>query len=176
MPPSLWTTPLNDYHPWHNATLAFMFGPLVLAGVNISSDLFIPDGDRMNPASFISRTKESLDGGSLAFEATGTLNGTKAKIQMLPLQLITSQKYVVYFMTAGTKPPQPTVHYCPHSARDSQAGEGHASDHDHDHDHEGEVISAGPPPPAPTPSDAALITSRGVEWRVDAQSGRVWAA
>ena len=30
--PTLWTVPLNDYHPEHNATLAFMFGPLVLAG------------------------------------------------------------------------------------------------------------------------------------------------
>ena len=30
--PTLWTAPLNDYHPEHNATLAFMFGPLVLAG------------------------------------------------------------------------------------------------------------------------------------------------
>ena len=24
-PPSLWTSPLNDYHAWHNATLAFMY-------------------------------------------------------------------------------------------------------------------------------------------------------
>ena len=29
-PPTLWTAPLNDHHAWHNATVAFMYGPLVL--------------------------------------------------------------------------------------------------------------------------------------------------
>ncbi len=30
---SLLASPLNDHHPEYNATLAFMCGPLVLAGV-----------------------------------------------------------------------------------------------------------------------------------------------
>ena len=42
--PTLWTAPLNDYHPEHNATLAFMFGPLVLAGLHLPSDVFVPLG------------------------------------------------------------------------------------------------------------------------------------
>jgi DUF1680 family protein len=32
-PMSLWTAPLNDYHPEHNSTLAFMYGPLVLISI-----------------------------------------------------------------------------------------------------------------------------------------------
>jgi hypothetical protein len=35
---SLLASPLNDHHPEYNATLAFMFGPLVLAGVHMTSD------------------------------------------------------------------------------------------------------------------------------------------
>ena len=42
--PTLWTAPLNDYHPEHNATLAFMFGPLVLAGTHMDNDVFVPRG------------------------------------------------------------------------------------------------------------------------------------
>ena len=43
-PPSLWAAPLNDKHAWHNATIAYMYGPLVLAGVGVKSDLFMPAG------------------------------------------------------------------------------------------------------------------------------------
>jgi hypothetical protein len=43
-PPTLWAAPLNDYHAAHNATLAFMYGPLVLAGVGLDSDLWVPGG------------------------------------------------------------------------------------------------------------------------------------
>ena len=43
-PMSLWTDPLNDYHAWHNATLAFMYGPLVLAGVHLETDIWVPKG------------------------------------------------------------------------------------------------------------------------------------
>ena len=64
-PPSLWTAPLNDYHAWHNATLAFMYGPLVLAGVNVTSDLFVPAGSPhqvLNEARSTAVTMNFVDG------------------------------------------------------------------------------------------------------------------
>ena len=70
-PMSLWTAPLNDYHPEHNATLAFMYGPLVLAGVNMTTDIWVPKGGtavaKTNPAAFITRTSNA----TLSFEGAG---------------------------------------------------------------------------------------------------------
>ena len=38
---------LNDHHPEHNATFAFLYGPLVLAGVHLTSDIFVPRGGQV---------------------------------------------------------------------------------------------------------------------------------
>ena len=114
-PMSLWTDPLNDYHAWHNATLAFMYGPLVLAGVHLETDIWVPHGGtkgaKADPSTFITRNSTKV----LDFEAKAA---DGSKIQMIPLKDVMSERYVAYFMTAGTKPPQPHVYYCPHSARD----------------------------------------------------------
>lgn len=96
------------------------------------------------------------------------LDGTPTTIRMRPLRDVTDEQYVVYFMTAGTKPPQPPVVYCPHSAAEGAAHDEHA------HEEEG-LVGTGPPSP-PAPSDAEQpprLRSRGVEWRID-ESGRVW--
>jgi DUF1680 family protein len=170
-PPALWVAPLNDHHAWHNATVAFMFGPLVLVGVNVTSDLFVPASAtfRTDPTSFIRR----VPGATLLFEADGTLDGTKTSIKLVPLRDVRDEQYVVYFMTAGTKPPQPPVVYCPHS-EDAQ----NSAHDEHGHRHDAVEAERGRvrPPSAPTEvATAPALRSRGVEWRVDAQSGRVWA-
>jgi len=113
-PPSLWTAPLNDYHPEYNATVAFMYGPLVLAGVDVSTDIFIPRGIEFmtNPASFIRRNSTT----SLEFEV---VSADGDKMRMIPLHDVMLEDYVVYFYTSGTKPVQPHHGYCPHSSQDS---------------------------------------------------------
>ena len=165
-PMSLWTDPLNDRHPAHNATLAFMYGPLVLAGVHVDADVFVPRGDafRSDPGGFIVRNSTS----ALDFEATGR---DGRKMRMMALRDVVDERYVVYFMTAGTKPPQPRVVYCPHSVgADAVRGADPGEDED------AQLASADPP--VPTPVDAPdsaqprhLITSRGVRWRI--AGGRV---
>ena len=160
-PMSLWTNPLNDYHPEHNATLAFMYGPFVLAGVHVDTDIFVPKGDafKADPSSFIERNSTT----ALDFEATAS---DGSKMRMMALRDVMDEQYVVYFMTAGTKPPQPSVVYCPHSAGSDALYEAEP-----EIDEDELLVSAGPP--APTPSTARdpllshhLITSRGVQWHL----------
>ena len=133
-PLSLLASPLNDHHPEYNATLAFMYGPLVLAGVHMTSDLFIPRSSDpvTDPSSFITRNSST----ELTFEAVAR-NGTK--MLMIPLRDVMDEQYVVYFMTAGSKPPQPPVVYCPRSA--------------------GKAVTSAP---MQTPD---AIVSRGARWR-----------
>ena len=91
----------------------------------------------------------------------------------MPLRDVRDEQYVVYFMTAGTKPPQPPVVYCPHS-EDAQ----NSAHDEHGHRHDAVEAERGRvrPPSAPTEvATAPALRSRGVEWRVDAKSGRVWA-
>ena len=88
--------------------------------------------------------------------------------QLIPLREVMDENYVAYFYTAGTKPPQPAVHYCPHS----QGGVGEKALHHHDHhdhgssggeggdDDEDRLITAGPPPTSPRNN------GRGVRWQV----------
>ena len=98
--PTLWTAPLNDYHPEHNATLAFMFGPLVLAGLHLPTDVFVPLGGtaraRSDPASFI--TRNSTPGAPLEFFG---LSAAGQRIHLIPLRDVADEQYVAYFMTAG---------------------------------------------------------------------------
>ena len=130
-PPSLWTAPLNDYHPEQNATVAFMFGPLVLAAIHTQTDLFVPAGKVAEPASFITRNTSRP---GLAFDAVG-LDGRR--LTLIPLAEVMDEQYVVYFYTAGTKPPQPAVHYCPHSANPPPHGAAAAHHHPHHHHQDG---------------------------------------
>ena len=168
-PMSLWTAPLNDYHPEHNSTLAFMYGPLVLAGVNVSSDIWVPKGGpeaaKTNPAAFIHRSSND----SLTFEGAGA---DGSSIKLIPLKEVMSEEYVVYFMTAGTKPPQPRNGYCPHSRGDTTSYDFEEPPADVDP----EITSADPPGPPPQsnshgqPSQREHPTihslSKGASWKV----------
>ena len=180
-PAELWTAPLNDKHAWHNSTVAFMYGPLVLAGVGVATDIFVPPkGSLLVPTRFITRNASAVD--RLEFIATAA-NGTR--IRLVPLRDVVDEHYVVYFFAAGTKPPQPTVHYCPHST--SGSSDHRASGDVHTHGESGaeaELLSAGPTPapPARLSEVAATISSaaasdpprrgRGVRW-VAAPSGQM---
>ena len=84
--------------------MAFMFGPLVLAGVDVATDIFVPAGDANDPASFIRRTA------ALEFEARAA---DGSAMRMIPLRDVRDEAYAVYFHTSGTKPAQPEVVYCP---------------------------------------------------------------
>lgn len=108
-PPSLWVEHLNDFHAEYNATVAFMYGPLVLAGVDIATDIFVPKGDIATPETFIARSSTP----TLEFEAVAA---TGSRMRMIPLRDVVLEHYAVYFMTAGTKPAQrQPLPYCPHS-------------------------------------------------------------
>ena len=109
-PLSLRSEKINDRHLERNSTFAFMYGPLVLAGIDPNSDEFLPRGGSAEKVdNFIRRTSDSY---SLQFEATSEDNSS---IVFRPLADVVDESYVVYFVTKGQKPPQPAVRYCPHS-------------------------------------------------------------
>jgi len=169
-PAALSVAPLNDKHAWHNATLAYMYGPLVLAGVDVSSDIFVPPAGQTVQQYIVRNTSAS----GLEFVASAADGST---MRMLPLRDVMDEQYVAYFYTAGTKPPQPRVVYCPHSAGAAHAHDGHNHDDGHGHDDvhghddghghgsaedEAALISEGAPPAPPVGS-----AGRGVRWAVD---------
>ena len=144
--------------------MAFMYGPLVLAGVYPHSDIFVPKGDRFqaDPSTFITRNSST----ALEFEATAA-NGTKLK--MMPLNEVMLEPYVVYFMTAGTKPPQPSVHYCPHSANPAPPAnpfERKPLAAHHEAQEAKTLVSGGPPSAAPISASFGSASKRGVRWHV----------
>jgi DUF1680 family protein len=157
-PMSLWTSPLNDKHPEHNSTLAFMYGPLVLAGIDMESDIWVPKGGaeaaKTNPASFITRTSNT----ALTFSGMGA-NGTS--IQMIALKDVMAERYVAYFMTAGTKPFQPSNGYCPHSEKDASYPFAVAPA-----DVDPEVSAAEPPSTPPSEHPVVHSLSKGASWRI----------
>ena len=73
-------------------------------------------------------------------------------------------RYVVYFMTAGTKPTQPHNGYCPHSRGDTLT---YAFD-EPPVDVDPEVTAADPPGPPPAASEHPTIhsLSKGASWKV----------
>ena len=160
-PMSLWANPLNDKNPEHNATIAFMYGPLVLAGIDMTTDIWVPKGGsdaaKTNPASFISRPSNT----TLRFEALGA-DGNK--ITMIPLKDVMAEKYVAYFMTAGTKPFQPHNGYCPHSKRDTVDLAYPFEEPPADVDPE--VTAADPPGPPPSEHPVVHSLSKGASWKV----------
>lgn len=77
-------------------------------------------------------------------------------------------------MTAGTKPPQPPVRYCPRSAAGGAAlVEATEQELEEEEVDEERLVSAGPPslPPAATDAGTEVIRSRGVTWSLS--SGRM---
>eukprot|EP00050_Salpingoeca_kvevrii_P017944 m.69452 g.69452 ORF g.69452 m.69452 type:complete len:836 (-) comp7818_c0_seq2:170-2677(-) len=103
-PMSFWASPLADDRPEFQNTTAWMYGPLVLAGL-IETTAFVPDGASSSPETFITRT----DPGKLAFKARGTVDESPITMQMLPLLDIMDEAYTVYF---NSLPPSP-VPYSP---------------------------------------------------------------
>jgi len=74
------------------------------------------------------------------------------------------ERYVVYFMTAGTKPLQPRVVYCPHSpADDSRPRLADPAGPTSSLANEGLDVR----PTAPTYLRQHIITSRGVHWALE---------
>ena len=164
-PLRVWSDPINDFHPEYNATIAFMYGPLVLAGVHMDTGVWVPKGGpeaaKADPASFIT-LNSTAESNKLEFEAEAA-GGSKMK--MIPLKDVMDERYVVYFMTAGTKPPQPEVVYCPHSPpiKENEASSSSASGDDDllgligstirlpggVNDHDQDLVSRGAPPSAP---------------------------
>eukprot|EP01046_Picozoa_sp_COSAG06_P019942 COSAG06_NODE_1440_length_9457_cov_4.634751_1_plen_116_part_00 len=91
-------------------------------------------------------------------------------IALIPLKDVMAEEYVVYFMTAGTKPPQPHNGYCPHSRGDAAIYDYVEPPADVDP----EVTAAdppGPPPPTTTTQQGqghpiVHSLSKGASWRV----------
>ena len=162
-PPPLRVEAINDHHPEYNATLAFLYGPLVLAAVHMPTDIWVPHGNkfRTDASSFITRNGTDA---TLTFEATAA-NGSK--ILMLPLRDVTDETYVVHFMTAGTRPTQPKFGYCPHSDLTRPGGAPWEKQKD---DGDNELINGDPDPPsAPAAADTHVVRSRGVHWTIGAE-------
>lgn len=163
-PLSLWASPLNDYHPEYNATYAYMYGPMVLAGVNVASDIFVPKSRADEPASFITRNSTE----SLEFEATAK---DGSKMRMLAVHSVMLEKYVVYFMTAGTKPPQPPWHYCPRSQGAENIVQSDEERCAAESDDDEALITAGAPSPAADMATPGYASGHSVAWKI--QQGKI---
>ena len=105
-PMSLWSSPVQDNRTAFNNTMAWMYGPLVLAGIDADSTYFDPAGEPMKPESFIKRNSST----SLRFVATGTsgMSGAKVSMGMMPLYEVMEESYAVYFSCSG---PPSEIHY-----------------------------------------------------------------
>ena len=103
-PLGLWAAPLEDDRDAWNATLAFMYGPLVLAGLTSEATLIPADAagkpaDARDPASFIARDAASGTAGErLSFTAHAVTMGA---VPMVPLLDVVAEAYTVYFDTRG---------------------------------------------------------------------------
>ena len=113
---------------------------------------------KKDPSHFITRNSTK----TLEFEGVAQ---DGSKIQMIPLKEVMLEKYVAYFMTAGTKPPQPRVGYCPHSVGEDYPYVKPPMDMD-------PAVSADPPAPPRGPkterNEHPTIHSvnRGVSWSI----------
>jgi len=108
-PMSLSCSLVQDNRTMYNATMAWMYGPLVLAGIGsgAASTSFIPAGDPMDPDSYIIRNSST----ALSFEAKGkdplTL-GAKT-VHLIPEYQIMEETYAVYFKANGAPSEVPYV-------------------------------------------------------------------
>eukprot|EP01062_Namystynia_karyoxenos_P069283 TRINITY_DN64807_c0_g1_i1.p1 TRINITY_DN64807_c0_g1~~TRINITY_DN64807_c0_g1_i1.p1 ORF type:complete len:863 (+),score=230.70 TRINITY_DN64807_c0_g1_i1:72-2591(+) len=103
-PLSAWAARLEDDRPQWNATYAWMYGPLVLAGLTDEGTLVPPGGLRPEDAGqFIRRTSET----ALEFQARGSdgvvLNDSLS-FTMMPLLQVVDEHYTVYFQTRAATP------------------------------------------------------------------------
>jgi hypothetical protein len=94
---TLWASAVEDDRASFNSTFAYMYGPLVLAGLT-DTNTFIPDGSAANPSAFITRTSNSV----LNFTAVGNNSvGDAVSLPMIPLFEVMDETYCVYFTTTG---------------------------------------------------------------------------
>lgn len=99
-PLALWAQPVRDLRPAFNATLAWMYGPLLLAGVT-PQNVFVPDGDAMQPDTFMTRNSST----ALRFVARGqNASFAPAELALMPLLEIMDETYAVYFNTRAPSP------------------------------------------------------------------------
>lgn len=113
---SLWSSVVEDDRPDFNSTFAFMYGPLVLAGLT-DSNVFLPEGHGLEPTSFITRTSRT----ALNFSASGKdFVGHPKIMAMIPLFQIMEEEYCVYFKTSG----ESNIPYSPGGAAVPSASSG----------------------------------------------------
>eukprot|EP01004_Peranema_trichophorum_P003699 NODE_2671_length_1522_cov_45.386705_g2301_i0.p1 GENE.NODE_2671_length_1522_cov_45.386705_g2301_i0~~NODE_2671_length_1522_cov_45.386705_g2301_i0.p1 ORF type:complete len:472 (-),score=81.05 NODE_2671_length_1522_cov_45.386705_g2301_i0:105-1367(-) len=108
-PMTFWSSPIQDGRPeWFN-TMAFMYGPLVLAGIT-NDQFFQPKGNSTEPNLFFTRTSAT----ALTFKALGKINGIGdyQYVDFIPLFSVMLENYTVYFHTG----PLSTVNYSPQGA------------------------------------------------------------
>ena len=98
-PMALWSSLVQDNRTAYNSTMAWMYGPLVLAGINATSTYFDPAGEAVKPASFIKRASTT----ELKFVATGNeaITGKTTSMHMIPLFEVMEESYAVYFDCRG---------------------------------------------------------------------------
>jgi len=81
-PMSFWASHLNDDRPMFNGTYAFMYGPLVLAGLT-ESNRFFPRGDVTQPWVWMQRT--SPDNLTFVAEGVDAWTGFPNSMSLIPL-------------------------------------------------------------------------------------------
>ena len=98
-PMALWSSRVQDNRTAYNSTMAWMYGPLVLAGINATSTYFDPAGDALKPESFIKRVSTT----ELKFVASGkeAVTSTSVSMDMIPLFEVMEESYAVYFDCQG---------------------------------------------------------------------------
>ncbi|KAK3239640.1 hypothetical protein CYMTET_50452 [Cymbomonas tetramitiformis] len=97
-PMHLWASPIQDDRAEFNGTMAWMYGPLVLAGLS-TSEYFVPASDPFNPSDFISRDSDS----ALVFSAKGKLDHqATSALKFIPLYQVMEEAYTVYYHTRGS--------------------------------------------------------------------------
>lgn len=108
-PMSFWASHVNDDREMFNGTFAFMYGPLVLAGLT-DTNRFVPKGAVSEPAQWMRRTSSE----NLAFTADGvnSWSGAASSMTLMPLFEVMDETYTVYFDT--NKPP--VIPYGPQGA------------------------------------------------------------
>lgn len=98
-PMAFWASTVQDNRTAFNSTMAWMYGPLVLAGLNATTTYFDPAGEALEPESFIKRASTT----ELKFVASGkeAISGTSVSMDMIPLFEVMEESYAVYFNCRG---------------------------------------------------------------------------
>ena len=79
-----------DNRTQYAKTYAYLYGPVLLAGLNVSSR-FVPRGTPDDPASFMTRTESD----ALTFRAVGQVFWHNASFDLIPLfQIMTEGWYM----------------------------------------------------------------------------------